>query len=138
MILRYIKGILLLIALSLSTAFTAQPSNDTNFVCLEAKKVDFLVEWYLRAQSLMVDTNIMAMENRGCDAIIEQKDNQISDLGDVIILKDTIANKQRVSYLDLYDKYSKKEKKLKLFKNTTTIFGSISIILFAILVFIVK
>lgn len=80
----------------------------------------------------------MAKENRGCDAIIEQKDNQISDLGDVIILKDTIINKNRVSYLDLYDKYSKKEKKLKLFKNTTTIFGSISIILFAILVFIVK
>ena len=134
MILKYIKVFLVLSVLSLSTVFTAQTSNDTNFVYLETKKVDFLVEWYLRAQSLMVDTNIMAMELRGCDAIIEVKDRQISNLGDVSRLKDTIIQKTQKEYLLLGKKLTKSEKKVRVYKNITAISVSIIFILTGLLI----
>lgn len=119
----------MLSAISLSTVFTAQTPNDTNFVYLETKKVDFLVEWYLRAKSLMVDTNIMAQEIRGCDAIIEFKDRQIATLGDVSKQKDTIIQKTNAAFIVLSKKLVKSEKKTKIYKNTTAILASIAFIL---------
>jgi len=128
-----LKALIGLLVIGIWTACIAQIPNDT-ITCLETKKVDYLLEWRLRAKSLMVDTFIMAKELRGCDAIGEQKDRQISNLGDVLIIKDTVINKQRVSYLDLVDKYAKKEKRLKFYKTTTVTFLSTTAIL--ILVFI--
>lgn len=85
-----------------------------------------------------MDTLLMGEEIRDLDGILQHKDMQIENLNDVIVLKDTIINKDRVSYLDLYQKYVKKDKKVKLFKNATVIFGSISLILCALFVLIIK
>ena len=77
----------------------------------------------------MVDTNIMAQEIRGCDAIIEVKDRQIANLGDVSKLKDTIIEKHKSEYIILAKKQIKTEKKVKVYKNITAISVSIIFIL---------
>jgi len=71
----------------------------------------------------------MAMEIRGCDAIIEVKDRQIANLGDVSKLKDTIIQKTQKEYLILGKKYTKSEKKAKIYKNLTAISVSIIFVL---------
>ena len=82
----------------------------------------------------MVDTNIMAMELRGCDAIIEVKDRQISNLGDVSRLKDTIIQKTQKEYLLLGKKLTKSEKKVRVYKNITAITFSIIVVLVGLVI----
>ncbi len=120
----------------ISIVFTAQTTNDS-ITCLETKKVDFLIEWHLRAKSLMNDTMIAEQEIKGLDAIIRYKDDQISGMGHELDLKDTIISKNHAYILKLYKQSENKDRKIKLFKNTTVIFGSISLILLG-LFFITK
>ncbi len=112
----------------MSTVFTSQTQNDS-IICLEQKKVNFLVEWHLRAKSLMVDTNIMAQEIRCCDAIIEVKDRQIATFGDVSKQKDTIIQKTNIAFIVLAKKLVKSEKKTKFYKNTSAILVTVAFIL---------
>jgi hypothetical protein len=81
----------------------------------------------------MEDTTIMAKEIRGCDAIIEVKDRQIANLGDVSKQKDIIIEKHKVAILDLDKKYIKSQKKVKIFKNIAAISASIVFILTGLL-----
>jgi hypothetical protein len=69
--------------------------------------------------------------------ILAQK-RQISNLGDVVLLKDTIIRKDSVAFKLLAKKYDKSQKKVKIFKNTTVIFSAISLILCGILFLLVK
>lgn len=137
MTLTRLKALIGLLVIGIWTACIAQTPNDS-ITCLETKKVDYLLEWRLRAISLQSDTLVMAKELRGADAIIEHKDRQISNLGDVITLKDTVINKQRVSYLDLVDKYAKKEKRVRFYKTTTVTFISTTAILILVFVALFK
>ena len=137
MTLRKLKALTGLLVIGIWTACIAQTTNDS-ITCIETKKVDYLLEWRLRAKSLMNDTSIMGNEIRLGDEIIEVKDRQISNLGDVITLKDTVINKQRVSYLDLVDKYAKKEKRIRFYKTTTVTFISTTAILILVFVALFK
>lgn len=138
MILTRLKFLIASLVIGLSTVYTAQTPNDSNITCLETKKVDFLAECYLRYKSLRVDTTLMGIENRKHIAIEHQQEKQKTDLADVIVVKDTAISKARVSYLDLVDKYAKKEKKLKFFKTTTVTFISTTAILILVFVALFK
>lgn len=136
MALNQLKSFLTLKLTLIWIAFTAQTPNDS-ITCLEDKKINFLLEWHLRAKNLMADTTEMGKELRYSDEIIGYKDNQISAMGKELDLKDTIISKNRNSILRLYKDSQKKDKKIRLFKNATVISSTLVVIL-ACLIIILK
>lgn len=105
---------------------------------MDNAQADFFIEQHIRAKGLAKDTLILGQENRDFYGIITQNNEQIDYLANILTIKDTIISKDKVSYLDIYEKYSKQQKKIRIYKNTTIIFASITAILILIATLVIK
>lgn len=128
--LRKSKNLLLFLASIISIVCSGQKDS---IVCLTNRQADFFILQHLDAQYLRIDTTKKAdqivilselLSNKRFEAenINLKFKNKASELLDL--------NKVNVN---LTEKTAKCERKLRLFKNTTLIFGSISVILIGIL-----
>lgn len=124
------KNLLLFLAFITSTVCLSQKDS---IVCLHSRQVDYFILEHLSAQFLRIDTIKKGKEISILNKIISNNDFEISAINLKVENKAAEVIEVKKINLNLTEKNIKTEKKLRVFKNTTLIFGSISVILIGIL-----